>query len=85
MFVEFIVLCREDKEELKVFLEKWKKVFEDRGLTLSSRMRQYLQAGGIEQGTVYNQGETVKKVDHLRNLHTIVHANGCSEEVARRR
>ena len=52
MFAEFIVLCRVDKEELKVFLEKYRKVFEDRGLKLSSRMRQYLQAGGIEQGTV---------------------------------
>ena len=52
MFAEFIVLCRVDKEELKVFLEKYRKVFEDRWLKLSSRMRQYLQAGGIEQGTV---------------------------------
>ena len=33
MFVDDIVLCREDKEKLKVSLERWRKVFEERGLS----------------------------------------------------
>ena len=68
MFADDVVLCREDKEELEVSLERWRKVFEERGLRVSRKKTEYLQAGGVEQGTVYIQGETVKKVDHFKYL-----------------
>ena len=46
---------------------------------------EYLQAGGVEQGTVFIQGETVKKVDHFKCLGVVVSADGsCEEEVIRR-
>ena len=46
---------------------------------------EYLQAGGAEQGTVYIQGETVKKVDHFKYLGIVVSADrSCKEEVRRR-
>ena len=65
MFTDDVVLCREDKEELKVSLERWRKVFEERGLRVSRKKMEYLQAGGVEQKMVYIQGEMVKKVDHF--------------------
>ena len=55
MFADDIVLCREDKDELEVSLERWRKAFEERGLKVSRNKTEYLQAGGIEQGTVYIQ------------------------------
>ena len=44
------------KEELEVSLERWRKVFEERGLRVSRKKTKYLQAGGAEQGMVYIQG-----------------------------
>ena len=58
MFVDSVVLCREDKEELEVSLERWRKVFEERGLRVSRKKTEYLQAGGVEQGTVYIEGDS---------------------------
>ena len=85
MFADDVVLCREDKEELEVSLERWKKVFEERGLRVSRKKTEYLQAGGVEQGTVFIQGETVKKVGHFKYLGVVVSADGsCKEEVRRR-
>ena len=52
IFVDDVVLCREDKEELKVSLERWRKVFEERGLKVSRKKMEYLQAG-VKQATVY--------------------------------
>ena len=49
MFTDDVVLCREDKEELEVSLERWRKVFEERGLRVSRKKTEYLQAGGAEQ------------------------------------
>ena len=74
MFADDVVLCREDKEELEVSLERWRTVFEERGL--SRKKTEYLQAGGVEQGTVYIQGETVKKVDHFKYLGVVVSTDG---------
>ena len=85
MFADDVVLCREDKEELEVSLERWRKVFEERGLRVSRKKTEYLQAGGAEQGTVYIQGETVKKVDHFKYLGVVVSADGSCEEEVRRR
>ena len=85
MFADDIVLCREDKDELEVSLERWRKTFEKRGLKMSRNKTEYLQAGGIEQGTVYIQGETVKKVDHFKYLGVVVSADGSCEEEVRRR
>ena len=56
MFMDDIVLCREDKEELEVSLERWRKVFEERGLRVSRKKMEYLQAGGAKQGMVIIQG-----------------------------
>ena len=67
-FADDAVLCREDKEELEVSLERWRKVFEERGLRVSRKKMEYLQAGGVKQGMVYIQGEMVKKVDHFKYL-----------------
>ena len=85
IFADDVVLCREDKEELEVSLERWRKVFEERGLRVSRKKTEYLQAGGAEQGTVYIQGETVKKVDHFKYLGVVVSADGSCEEDVRRR
>ena len=83
MFVDDVVLCREDKEELEVSLERWRKVFEERGLRVRKKTA-YLQAEGAEQGTVFIQGETVKKVDHFKYLGVVVSADGSCEEEVRR-
>ena len=84
MFADDIVLYREDKEELEVFLERWRKVIEERGLRVSRKKMEYLQAGGVEQGMVYIQ-EMVKKVDHFKYLGMVVSTDGsCKEEVRRR-
>ena len=85
MFTDDVALYREDKEELEVYLERWRKVFEQRGLRVSRKKTEYLQAGGVEQGTVYIQGETVKKVDHFKYLGVVVSADGSYEEKVRRR
>ena len=85
MFADDVVLCREDKEELEVSSERWRKVFEERGLRVSRKKTEYLQAGGVEQGTVYIQGEIVKKVDHFKYLGVVVSADGSFEEEVRRR
>ena len=61
MFVDDVVLCREDKEELKVSLERWRKVFEERGLRVNRKKMEYFQAGGAEQGMVYIQGGDSKE------------------------
>ena len=79
MFADDVVLCREDKEELEVSLERWRKVFEERGLSVSRKKMEYLQAGGAEQGTVYIQGETMKKVDHFKYLGVVVSADGAAK------
>ena len=80
-----IVLCREDKEELEVSLERWRKAFEGRGLKVSREKTEYLQVGGTEQDAVYLQGEKLKKVDHFEYLGLVVSANGSCEEEIRRR
>ena len=85
MLVDDLVLCREDKEELEVSLERWRKVFEERGLRVSRKKTEYLQAGGAEQETVYIQGETVKKVDYFKYLGVVVSEDGSCEEEVRRR
>ena len=85
MFADDVVLCREDEEELEVSLERWRKVFEEKGLRVSRKKTEYLQAGGTEQGTVYIQGETVKKVDQCKYLGVVVSADGSCEEEVRRR
>ena len=55
MFADDVVLCREDKEKLEVSLERWRKVFEERGLRVSrkdgisssrSRARNGVHTGG---------------------------------------
>ena len=59
MFANDVVLCRENKEELGVSLERWRKVFEERELKVSRKKTKYLQAGGAEQGTgVYTWGDS---------------------------
>ena len=75
IFADDVVLCREDREELEVSLEGWRKVFEERGLKVSKQKTEYLQAGGAEQGTAHMQGEKVKKVDHFKYLGTAVSAD----------
>ena len=85
MFADDIVLCREDKEELEVSLERWRKVFEERGLRVSRKKTEYLQTGGVEQGMVFIKGGMVKKVDHFKYLGMVVSADrSCKEEVRRR-
>ena len=56
MFADDVVLSREDREELEASLERWRKVFEERGLKVSRQKTEYVQAGGAEQGTVHIQG-----------------------------
>ena len=85
MFADDVVLCREDREELEASVERWRKVLEERGLKVSGQKTEYLQAGGVEQGTVHIQGEKVKKVDHFKYLGTVVSADGSCEEEVRRR
>ena len=85
MFADDVVLCREDKEELEVSLERWRKIFEERGLRVSRKKTEYLQAEGAKKGTVFIQGETVKKVDHFKYLGVVVSADGSCEEEVRRR
>ena len=85
MFVDDIALCREDKDELEVSLERWRRVFEGRGLKVSWEKTEYLQAGGTEQEAVYLQGEKLKKVDHFKYLGSVVSADGSCEEEIRRR
>ena len=80
-----VVLCREDKEELQVSLERWRKAFEGRGLKVSREKTEYLQAGGTEQKAVYLQGEKLKKVVHFKYLGSVVSADGSCEEEIRRR
>ena len=53
MFMDDVALCREDKEELEVSLERWRKVFEERGLRVSRKKMEHLQVGGAEQGMVF--------------------------------
>ena len=50
MFVDDVVLCRENKEELEVSLERWRKVFEQRGLRVSRKRR-----------NIFKQEESSKK------------------------
>jgi len=38
-FVDGVVLCREDRQELEASLERWKKVLEGRGLKVSWNRR----------------------------------------------
>ena len=53
---------------------------------MSRKKTEYLQAGGAEQGTVYIQGKTVKKVDHFKYLGVVVSTDGsCEKEVRRRK
>jgi len=85
MFADDVVLCREDKEELEVTLERWRKAFEGRGLKVSREKTEYLQVGGTEQEAVYLQGEKLKKVDHFKYLGSVVSADGSCEEEIRRR
>ena len=85
MFVDDVVFCGEDKEELEVSLERWRKVIEERGLRVSRKKTEYLQAGGVEQRMVYIQGDMVKKVDHFKYLGVVVSADGSCEEEVRRR
>jgi len=85
MFADDVMLCREDKEELEVSLERWRKPFEGRGLKVSREKTEYLQAGGTEQEAVYLQREKLKKVDHFKYLGSVVSADGSCEEEIRRR
>ena len=80
-----VVLRRQDREELEVSLEKWRKFLEERGLKVSRKVTEYLQAGGAEQETVYIPEEKVKKVDHFKYLRTVVIVDGSCEEEVRRR
>ena len=85
MFADDIVMCREGRKETEVSLEGWRKVLEERGLKVSRKKTEYLQAGGAEEGTVYIHGDKVKKVDHFKYLGTVVSADGSCEEEVRRR
>ena len=52
---------------------------------MSRKKTEYLQAGGAEQGMVYIQGETVKKVDHFKYVGVVASTDeSCEEEVRRR-
>ena len=48
MVVDDVVLCREGRGELDVYLEGWREVLEERGLKVSRKRTEYLQAGEAE-------------------------------------
>ena len=70
MFADDVVLCREDKEELEVSLERWRKVFEERGLRVSRK----------------KNGISPSRRSRARNgVHTGGDGDGSCEEEVRRR
>ena len=51
---------------------------------MSRTKTEYLQVGGMDQGTeLHMQEEVVKKVEHFKYLGSVVSGNGRSEEVVR--
>ena len=57
MFADDVVLCREDKEELEVSLERWRNVFEERGLRVSRKKTEYLRRRSRARNGVHTGGD----------------------------
>ena len=59
MFADDLVLCREDREELGVALEGWRKVLEEGGLKVSRKRQNIskLEEPSKEQFTYRGEGE----------------------------
>ena len=86
LFVEDIVLARQDQRELEEDLEIWRNALEKRGLKVSWSKTENLKTGGVSDGEELKlQGEPIKRVSFFKYLGSVVSSDGsCKEEVKRR-
>ena len=86
LFVDDIVLYRQNHRELEEDLKIWRNALERRGLKVIRSKTEYLRVGGVGDGKELKlQGEKVKKAKNFKYLGSTVSSNGrCKEEVRRR-
>ena len=86
LFVDDIVLSRQNHRELENDLEIWRNALESRGLKVSRSTTEYLKVGGVDDGEELKlQGEKVKRAKNFKYLSLTVSSDErCEEEVRRR-
>ncbi|KAK3546997.1 hypothetical protein QTP86_008421, partial [Hemibagrus guttatus] len=86
MFADDIVICSKSREQVVENLERWRFALERRGMKVSRSKTEYMCVNEREgSGTVWLQGEEVKKVQEFKYLGSTVQSNGeCEKEVKKR-
>ena len=86
LFVNDIVLCRQNHRELEEYLEIWRNALERRGLKVSQSKTEYLRVGSVDDGEELKlQGEKVKRAKNFKYLGSTVSSDErCEEEVRRK-
>ena len=88
LFVDDIVLCRQNHRELEEDLEIWRNALERRGLKVSRSKTKYLRVGYVQDGKELKlQREKIKRAKNFKYsyLGSTVSSDGrCEEEVRRR-
>ena len=86
LFVDDIVLCRQNHRELEEDLEIWRNALERRGLKVSRSKTEYLRVGGVDDGEELKlQGEKIKRAKNFKYLSSTVSRDGICEEEVRKR
>ena len=85
LFVDDIVLCRQNHRELEEDLEIWRNALERRGLKVSRSKTEYLRVGGVDDGEELKlQGEKIKRAKNFKYLSSTVSRDGrCEEELSK--
>ncbi|XP_063854033.1 uncharacterized protein LOC135096458 [Scylla paramamosain] len=85
MFADDVVICRENREEVKTELDRWRYALERRGLKVSRTKTEYMCLNGGDGETIRLQGVQMTKVDEFRYLGPTVQSNGdCGREVKKK-
>ena len=84
LFVDDIVLCRQNHRELEEDLQIWRNALERRGVKVSRSKTEYLWVGGVDDGEELKlQEEKIKKAKNFKYLGSTVSNDGRCEEVRR--
>ena len=86
LFADYIVICKETKEEVEQRLESWRYALEKIGMKVSRSKTQYLCInGGNDDKTVKMEDTKVPRVKEFKYLgSTVQESDDCEKEVKKR-
>ena len=86
LFNNYIVICKETREEVEQRLECWRYALERRGMKVSRSNTEYLCVnGGNDEETVKTENTKVPRVKECKYLgSTVQESSSCEREVKRR-